>query len=113
MISISTITQNTSGNIVLAKKNNSRLYAGQARVSRSATLDGGVVIDHQGYVAGDRTLTIKVELSETETAALKTIFENQTLVHVSTADGFFTAVIESLSGDGGLLDVVILLKEVA
>jgi archaeosine-15-forming tRNA-guanine transglycosylase len=104
----------TSGDsIVINEKIDSLLYDGQARVSRSATLDGGVVIDHQGYVAGDRTLTIKCELSADETTALRTIFENQTIVHVSTQDGFFTAAIERLKGDGGIIDLTILLKATA
>ena len=111
MIAISTITQNTAGALILNEKRGSKLYAGRARVSRSATLDGGVVIDHQGYVAGDRFINIKVELSEAEETVLKTLFENQTLLCVATADGFFSAAIESVAGDGGVLDVSILLKE--
>jgi len=111
MIAISKITQGTAGAIVLAEKRGSKLYDGRARVSRSATLDGGVVLDHQGYVAGDRALRLKTELSETEEATLKTLFENETLVYVATADGFFSGAIEGLSGDGGVLDVTILLKE--
>jgi len=111
VIAISKITQDSGGAIVLQERKGSKLYDGRARVSRAATLDGGVVIDHQGYVAGDRTLNLKVELSAAEESALKTLFENETLIYVSTADGFFSGAIESLSGDGGVLDVVILLKE--
>lgn len=111
MIAISKITQDAAGSIVLAEKSGSRLYDARARVSRSATLDGGVVIDHQGYVAGDRTLNIKVEVSESDEAVLKSLFENETLVHVATVNGFFLAAIESLSGDGGVLEIVMLLKE--
>jgi len=113
MIAISKITQDSAGAIVLTEQRGSKLYDGRARVSRSATLDGGVVIDHQGYVAGDRTLNLKVELSEADTAILKSLFENETLVYVSTPEGHFSAAIESLSGDGGTLDVVLLLKEAA
>jgi hypothetical protein len=111
MIAISKVTQDSGGALVLDELRRSKMYDGRARVSRSATLDGGVVIDHQGYVAGDRTIILKVELSETDAAALKTLFENETLIYAATADGFFSAVIESLSGDGGVLDVTILLKE--
>jgi len=113
MIAVSKITQDSDGAIVLAEMQGSKLYDGRARVSRSATLDGGVVIDHQGYVGGDRTLQLKVELSEADEAALKSLFENETLVYVSTENGFFSAAIEILSGDGGVLDVTILLKEAA
>lgn len=111
MIAISKITQDSSGALVLDELPRSKMYDGRARVSRSATLDGGVVIDHQGYVAGDRIISLKVELSQTDEATLKTLFENETLIYVATVDGFFSAAIESLSGNGGVLDVTILLKE--
>jgi len=62
MIAISKVTQDSGGALVLDELHRSKMYDGRARVSRSATLDGGVVIDHQGYVAGDRTINLKVDL---------------------------------------------------
>lgn len=104
----------TSGDsIVINELIDSKLYDGTARVNRSATLNGGVVIDHQGYVAGDRTLRIRCELSEADETIIRTLFENETIVYVSTKDGFFSAAIERLQGDNGQLELSIMLKAVA
>jgi len=109
MIAISKMTSGDS--IIIDEKNNSQLYDGSARVSRSKTLDGGVVVDHRGFVAGDRTIRVNCELTESEETTLRTLFENETLIHISTKDGFYSAAIERLSGDNGNVEISLMIKE--
>ena len=113
MIALSRRTQDTSGTVIVDEDRGSKLYDGRARVSRSATLDGNVVIDHQGVVAGDRTINIKCEVSADDETILRSLFEDETLICISTKDGFYTAAIESMEGDNGNLKLSILLKEAA
>ena len=110
MISISKIT--TGNSLVIDElPQASSIYDGLARVGRYKTLDGGTIIDHQGYVSGDRSLQIKCKLSEADETIVRSLFENETLVHVSTKHGFFSAAISSLKGDNGAITLTILLKE--
>lgn len=108
MIVISPLTAGDS--IVINEKSESKLYDVMARVSRSKTLDSGVVIDHRGVVAGDRTLQIKCDLTEAEETTLRTLFENQTIVYISTKDGFYSGAIERLRGDDGAVEFSFLIK---
>jgi hypothetical protein len=96
----------------LQEKKQSSVYDGQARVTRSGTLDGGTVIDHMGFADGDRKpIRAKVSLSESDEAILKSMFENETLIHVATRGGFYSGAISSLKGDGGEIEISILIKE--
>jgi len=111
MIGLSKKTQDASGAILITENYNSKIYDAAARVSRQGTLDGGVVIDHQGVVAGDRTLAVRCTLSETELAVVKTLFENETYVIIATETGCYTGVISRLSGDYGDFLITLMIKE--
>lgn len=111
MISIS--PQTAGDAIVINEMNNSKLYDGAARVSRTKTLDGSVVIDHRGVVAGDRTINIKCELTADEETILRALFENETIVNISTKDGFFSGAIERMRGDHGDIELNFLIKAAA
>lgn len=111
MITISKLTSGDS--IVIDEKPNSILYDATARVSKTKTLDGGVVVDHRGFAVGDRTVEIKCELSATDEATLRTLFENETIVYISTKDGFYSGAIERLRGGYGNIEFAISLKAAA
>lgn len=111
MISIS--PQTAGDAIVIEENKDSKIYDGIARVSRTKTLDGGVVVDHRGVVAGDRTIQIKCELAETEEEILRTLFEGETIVNISTKDGFFSGAIERMRGDHGDIELNFLIKAAA
>lgn len=111
MISISTLTQNTSGSLVLYEDADSSFEEMTARISRTKTLDGGVSINHSGFSHGDRTFTISAEITEAEAIILKNIHQTETLVWISCKEGFFTGVIESIDIEDGSLDMSILIKE--
>ncbi len=111
MIVISKITSGDS--IMINELPGSRIYEALPRVARQKTLDGGVVIDNQGFVAGDMTLSIFCELSEVDEASLRSLVESETLIHISTNYGFFTAAIENYTNDNGAVEMSVLLKEAA
>lgn len=98
MISITTLMPGANDAIIIKKyKLNSRIMQGSARVSKTKTLDGGVIIVHNGFAEGDRRLDIKAVLSKIETDILWNIFTTQTFVTVAIEEGVFNAVIRSLN----------------
>lgn len=111
MISISTLTQNSSGSVVLHESPESSFEDMSARISRTKTLDGGVTITHSGFSHGDRTFTILAEVTEAEADVLKTIHQTETMVWISCKEGFFSGVIDFLETDSGSLNMSILIKE--
>ena len=111
MISISTVLPDTSGNVVINNDSASNLGERTARVERTATLDGGVYINHSGFTDGDRTLFIVGKVNTTQAAILKNIFETHTQVFVSMKDGLFIGAIPSMTAENGSLKMSIYLKQ--
>ena len=111
MISISTTTANENGNVVFKELPSSKLQEKEARVSRSATLDGGVYVNHSGFVNGDRTLVIRANLSRAAAARLTSVFELYTDILISMSDGIYLGVISKLSILYGALRMTVLLEQ--
>ncbi|KKM27864.1 hypothetical protein LCGC14_1570410 [marine sediment metagenome] len=112
MIGISTLTQNTSGAITFdAAEKKTSIRKGTARVSRSATLDGGAVVNHLGFSHGDRTLQIYARLSEADKAALWAIFILGVMINVATDEGMYLAAISALDVDKTPMQMTIIIKE--
>lgn len=111
MIGLSKTTQETGGAILIKKERYSEIRRGQARVSRTRTLDLGAVIDHRGYSDGDRTFRVRSEVDETDADFLWNMFKSETFINVSTLDGFFYGVIDIMEIDRGLLNMTLLIKE--
>ncbi len=110
MIGISTLTQNAAGAVVLyliptELKNNT------SRVSRTATLDGGAVVNHFGLSDSDRTIRVSGAISETLADTIWAIFRLGEMVNVATKDGFWRAAISLLKVDAGQINMTILIKE--
>ena len=74
-----------------------RLNDVNARVSRSATLDGGCVITHHGLTRADRTLKLCVRMSDAEYDSLVDMMSADTAFTISCHAGFFSGVIENVS----------------
>jgi len=110
MISISTITQNATGAVIINENTISALNTNKSRVNRTATLDGGSVITHGGYSDSDRTLSISARISEDQVNTLWVIFRNETFVLVSFLDGLYRSSIQRLKTDNGDLSMTILIK---
>jgi len=108
MISINTTTSDTNGSILINTVADIR--DNTARISRTKTLDGGVVINNSGFSAGDMTLRISERISESKAAVLWYIFQNYTSILLSTNAGLFLAAIQSLKPNNGKMTMTILIE---
>ncbi len=111
MIGISTIDYNSSGALIIREATDSEMKSLSARLSRERTLDGGVVLTHSGVSHGDRTLSVMAAITEAEEEALRTIFEDETILQFALPDGFYTGAIERIVTDNGDLSMSVLIKE--
>lgn len=95
MISITTKIPGTNDAIIIDEIDPQNKQA-SARVSKTKTLDGGVVILHNGFADGDRSLNVSASLSKTDANILWDIFTTQTFVNVAIDEGVFNAVVKSV-----------------
>lgn len=110
MISITMQTADINGHVIL-DDGDSKLGAVSARVSRTATLDGGCVITHSGLSQGDRTFRISTTIAEDQKTAIEYINENATMVTISCAEGLFSGSISSIDTSKPEMTMTILIKE--
>lgn len=97
MISITTLIPGVNDTLIIRDyKLASQLRQASARVSKTKTLDGGVVVMHNGFADGDRSININTVLSKSDADVLWNIFTTQTFVTVAIEDGVYNAVIKSL-----------------
>ncbi|RLB92211.1 MAG: hypothetical protein DRH26_06800 [Deltaproteobacteria bacterium] len=111
MIGLSKTTADTTGDIVIYESKDSQIKELSARISRTATLDGGCVITHYGAQDSDRTFRVRVNLNETDSETLKNIFEGSTIIYCSTEIGFFSGAISKFKDNNGEIDLTFLVKE--
>jgi len=113
MISISTTIADPNGNVVLYELPTSNLNDMEARVTRTATLDGNSFIDHQGVSDGDRTLTVISPLKQPEYDNLVSIFRRSYYVMVSISTGLYLCVIKSVMIQNNQIRTTILIEREA
>ncbi len=110
MISISTVEANTEGSIVLDNHFDSDLKSNTARVTRTSTLDGGVVVNHLGVSDGDRTFIINTYQNKTNSDKILDIFNTAKFVMVGTEEGIFYSTIKTVKVEGTEVTLTILVK---
>jgi hypothetical protein len=81
------------------------------RISRTATLDGGVVLTDLGYSDGDRTVLLATPPDAEALAGLQYLLRNYGLVNVALPDGFYQTGLANLQANGENLAVSLLLKQ--
>jgi hypothetical protein len=97
MISICSMDQDATGQMVFKESPGSSLHGGNARINRIATLDGGTILNHLGFSSGDRTIDIMTsDLTETEAAKLLDFYENDAGVICAIDIGVYFGAIASL-----------------
>jgi hypothetical protein len=80
------------------------------RVSRTATLDGGVAVTDSGFTHADRTLTIGLQGQTQATVdQLRSLCALHSAVIVMLSDGAYRAVPESVSVSGNRAVMTVLL----
>lgn len=113
MISISTPTFDLDGSMVIRKYDPSTDFRSKSRrVSRTATLDGGCVIEDNGLSHSDRTFRITASsLSEADVLHLNDLIGAYATLYISTREGIFSGVIENLGDSSGVMTLSFLVKE--
>jgi hypothetical protein len=112
MISISTPTFDLNGSVVIHKSQASNLSNTTRRVSRTATLDGGVAMADMGFSDGDRTLqVVAAEADRDLESKLLYLQTNYPLLVLCCEKGCFLGAIDSLSRRQGALSLSFLVKE--
>lgn len=113
MIGIASVVYDESGDMVFSTpaRTEDEVRANR-RVSRTATLDGGVAVTDFGYSDGDRDIKV-VDPSATDEAIAfaKRVVENYPVVTVSSRDGSFLAVPDGWEYVGGVLTLKLLIVE--
>src|SRR5262249_29183490 len=66
------------------------------RVIRTATLDGGAVVEDQGFAHGDRTWLIKAKVGESLAENLRYLVQTYGEVRAVTKEGVFRAAPDGL-----------------
>lgn len=101
-----------AGSAVLIRSDSrSKMKNYRPRVARSATLDGGAVVENLGYSDGDREIDIVSKVSETIEGKLRSMVQDELYVVVSTREGVFFGSIESMTVDRGQLKIKFLPQE--
>ena len=111
MISLSkVISDRTYGNVIFNEISGTDIDSMTARITRTATLDGGVYINHSGVSHGDRNLKIKARINSAQHIIVKNMIENETMIIVSTKEGVFLSAIQYLTINNGVLELTIFVK---
>lgn len=111
MIQLTAIDFDPFGFITLHELPSSELSSIQRRSNRVATLDGGAVFNDTGYSAADRTFNIKWRIrSRDEIAQVRRLLKLHRFIRVSTREGMFEALPQSLSDNGSEGDLTLLIK---
>lgn len=100
------------GFVTIQEKRGSTQTRGSIRrVSRTATLDGGVALDDAGYAEGDRTFNIEaVNISESDLEILHRIHSLYSIHRCATNEGIFEGVIEEISISDGEISITFLVS---
>jgi hypothetical protein len=104
MISITTLTGSTDG-VIFEEKESSELYRTAVRATKTKTLDGGVSIDHRGFISADNDLKIIAKVDAATEAGLQALYENETYLNLSCKSGFYKGIIADLTVLDGDVDL--------
>jgi hypothetical protein len=112
MIAISTPTYDLDGARIFSRTERTNLTAISRRVTRTATLDGGVSIYDGGHSAGDRTIELRQANPTDEDVAFGTyITRYYREVLVCCSAGVFLAVPADLNLTNNEMILKLLIKE--
>ena len=111
MIGIATVVYDIEGDLTFVENEDTKLDDSTARVTITATLDGGGVISHYGFSDSDRVFEIKAYFEEASADKLKWIFENHQFIYVATRLGLFKAAISRLWENLGAINITVLVQE--
>lgn len=105
MIGFSTLTLDINGTLIADELPSSDYRKHKRRVKKTATLDGGVVVEDQGYVDMDRVVSIDLKSSKAIYDRLRYYIQNYSELGLSTQLGYNTAAIKSMSDSDGKINI--------
>lgn len=110
MIAITTVTFDLAG-VLLLNKVKQPAPEIMRRVSRTKTIDGGVVIQDSGLSHGDRTFVVTIsDLSQEIVDRVFYLIQAYSEIHIATEEGFFLGSLERFftksTGEGRLTILV-------
>ena len=111
MIGLSTVIADANGDLIIYEDEDSRIDEATARVTKTLTLDGGVLIDYQGFFPADIDMEVKAAVDESVESKLKGIKDDHIYLIVSTRIGLYLAVMSRLFFDSGNVTIKFLIKE--
>jgi hypothetical protein len=111
VLSITKTTADADGMIKFKPSVKSEFKSGALRASRSATLDGGAVIDNQGFSNGDRTFNVLADLGIADALKIWEWFTDAEFLQVATEDGVFYGLIDQCKLDHGQANFRFLVQE--
>ena len=99
------------GGFLLTLLSDTQARSGSRRVSRTKTLDGGVVITDSGFAHGDRALRVSISSSASLWARLWTLFQTAVMITISIDEGCFSGAPDTIQDNGDRIVMNILIKE--
>jgi hypothetical protein len=108
MISISAKTFYPSANIVLFNYQSNR-QTRQRRITRTATLDGGVSVIDGGCADGDRDITLSAMVTKAQADILETIQRNNSRVTICQEDGAYDGALQKVGWTGNKIDLTLMI----
>jgi len=87
------------------------LYSLSRRVTRIATLDGGVVLNDLGFTHGDRTFNISAALTPDQQDSVNRLLRIYPTLMISVQEGLFLGAIEINNVTGNVSVLQILIQE--
>lgn len=99
------------GFIRLNAEPDSELLSVSRRISRTATLDGGVMLVDNGYAPGDQTLTINSQLTRAQEAIVSRLIQIYPELTLATPTACFLGAVETYSMTRGVAKIKFLVKE--
>lgn len=108
MISISAKTFYPSANIILNNYQSNRQLRSR-RVTRTATLDGGVSVIDGGCSDGDRDITLSAVVTKAQADILETIQRNNSRVTICQIDGAYDGSLQKVGWTGNKIDLTLMI----
>jgi hypothetical protein len=106
---LSSLTFDLDGTVAIEILNDSDLGSSTRRVTRVATLDGGVAVNDFGYSAADRTIVLRwVPQSEEQINLVERLTRLYSRISLSSKDGFFIVVPQRTGKNGDFHEIVLL-----
>jgi hypothetical protein len=109
-VAVACPTYDLTGALVLNAQPDSLLYGFTRRVSRNATLDGGIILTDNGFTDSDRSLAVLVKPTPAELATINRLAKSYPLLIVTTAEACYSAACSDITENAGKIRINFMIK---